>query len=143
MKRAVEMSLLACLAYAALGAPRQAEATRAAPVTMEDFGAEVLFSSAVTSVGTVTVTGMLSSWSVSAIGAAITFQMQYSTMAASATGYQVLQSSPVIVVSSQSVNGAARTDDQFNPQFYIQSLPSGATAYVDIDYFKPRGGGIP
>ncbi len=108
--------------------------------TLEAYGAQRTYSARASATSSHTVVGLLLSWSVTSIGGATDFEVKHSTVAAD---QNVNVSSTIYVLAGQSVSDSG-VGQVKNPLIWISRIDTpGTTAYVDITYLAPRGGGTP
>lgn len=108
--------------------------------TIETFGAEILYSARTSSVSTHTVTGMMTSYSVTAIGGTCDFTVRHSTNPAGTdfvSDNSVNIGSKTFVLSGQSI-AVNQKAIVMNPQLIIERIDANTTAYVLIQYLKTR-----
>ena len=107
--------------------------------TMESFGRQVHYEGSATAApSSHTVTGLLMSYSVRAVGGDVTFRIKSSS--GTDTTWTVNASSD-IVVKSGGITGETYRTVAYNPLVLLSSIASGATAYVDIIYMLNARGG--
>ena len=113
----------------------------------EVVGMPQLYEARTSVVSTHVVTGLLSSWSVYAVGGTADFEFKYSTsVAVPYAAKNVYANSSVIVSSTIYLTDGMQVGDLedgmvINPLIFIKRIDSpGTTVYVDISYITPRPG---
>lgn len=109
----------------------------------EDYGAERQYSARVSAISSHTVTGIMTAWSVTAVGGSADFQIKHSTTYVQsdtnpAPPPEVNTSSTMYVLSGGNVKGVTR-GIVTNPTIFLSRIDQpGATVYIIIDYLAPR-----
>ena len=112
--------------------------------TLETRGAKRTYSARTSAVSSHTVTGILLSYSVSAVGGTLDFEIKHSTISSinlssttQSSNLDVNKSSTIYVLSGQSLSDDAKAM-VVNPLIYVIRIDAATTGYIDIDYIAPR-----
>ena len=127
-----------CIIGMALGAWLAGDISAIAPKTLEDFGAQRLYSARSSAVSSHTVSGYLLSWSLTAIGGAVDFEVKHTTSTGS--DGNVNTSSTIYALQGQVISDTAGALVN-NPILLITRIDAATTAYIDISYLAPRDRG--
>ena len=133
-------TILKCLALALLLTAAAEPAAALSSLTKEGYGVEIIYSSNTTHTTTHTVTGIMSEFTVTAIGGTADFIFKNSTSTArsSYSGYNVNASSTVTVLAGTFYRNRSMGLVE-NPIIHVSRVSAATTVYVDIHYLKPRG----
>lgn len=133
-------TILKAVAVLVLLAAAAVPARALSSLTKEGYGVEVIYSSSTTNVTTHTVTGIMSEFTVTAIGgtADFIFKASSSTTRGAYSGYNVNASSAVTVLAGTFYRDRSMGLVE-NPIINVSRIDANTTVYVDIQYLKPRG----